>query len=316
MNTPMIDCTAAAPGTFRPPRLALLAGLAMMLAIASSPPASAQPSGTIEVTAGGAVNEGSTLSLRVTLSVEPASDVVIKAENSNPSALSVSPSTITLTTGTNGTWNTGRNFQFRGLQDDDSDDATVIVTLSIESGGFTATNDNKPLTFSVQDDDPGLALSDAPLTINEGGSGTFKVKLKKAPSGDVTVALTAAGDLTLGDASLTFTTSNWNVDQTVAVTAGQDSDYDDDTERISLSASGGGYDNVSASASVTVTDDDTPSGNIEVTPAGPLTIAEGASGTLMVRLSAAPKSDVTVTLAKTNDDVTLSGATLSNSALT
>ena len=55
---------------------------------------------------------------------------------------------------------------------------------------------------------------------------------------------------------------------------------------------------------------DPTSGTMQITPAGTLTITEGASGNLMVSLSTAPTRDVSVTLAKTNTDVTLSPASL------
>jgi hypothetical protein len=55
------------------------------------------------------------------------------------------------------------------------------------------------------------------------GDSTFGVKLSAAPSGDVTVTVTAVaasppnGSFSASPASLTFTTSNWNTPQTVTV---------------------------------------------------------------------------------------------------
>ena len=57
-------------------------------------------------------------------------------------------------------------------------------------------------------------------------------------------------------------------------------------------------------------DPSTPTGTIQVTPAGTLTITEGASGNLSVSLGTQPNADVTVSLAKTNADVTLSATSL------
>nr|MBF2756108.1 hypothetical protein [Gammaproteobacteria bacterium AqS3] len=62
----------------------------------------------------------------------------------------------------------------------------------------------------------------------------------------------------------------------------------------------------------TVTNNTLPLGDIQVTPAGALTIDEGDStgATLSVSLSAAPSANVTVSLTKTNSDITLSPASL------
>src|SRR5258707_10238719 len=67
------------------------------------------------------------------------------------------------------------------------------------------------------------------LTTSEaGGSATFTVVLNTQPTANVTIGL-ASNDLTEGTvapASLTFTTANWNVAQTVTVTGVDDAIVD------------------------------------------------------------------------------------------
>ncbi|MBF2759555.1 MAG: hypothetical protein ISN28_04715, partial [Ectothiorhodospiraceae bacterium AqS1] len=84
------------------------------------------------------------------------------------------------------------------------------------------------------------------LTIAEGGSGSFKVKLDSVPSASVSVALTKTGsaDVTFTPASLTFTTTNWNTDQTVTVNVADDDDAVTETATIKLAATGGNYDDL------------------------------------------------------------------------
>ena len=56
---------------------------------------------------------------------------------------------------------------------------------------------------------------------------------------------------------MTFTTTNWDVAQTVTVKAGQDEDAVNAAATLTHAASGGDYVNVTKDLPVTVTDDDT-----------------------------------------------------------
>ena len=131
-------------------------------------------------------------------------------------------------------------------------------------------------TVTVQDDDTrGVTVSAATLTVNEGSTGTYTVKLDSQPTASVTVtpSKTGSSDVTFAPASLTFSTSNWRAPQTVTVTAAQDSDAADDSATISHAVTGGDYGSeTAASVVVTVDDDET------TTPALPMiTIAAGTS---------------------------------------
>ena len=81
----------------------------------------------------------------------------------------------------------------------------------------------------------------------------------------VTVAGHAGTEVTPNPTSLTFTTSNWNMDQTVAVTAGDDADTENDTVTLTHSAASmdSGYDGITIDGvTVTVNDDDTSTAGI------------------------------------------------------
>ena len=62
------------------------------------------------------------------------------------------------------------------------------------------------------------------MTTEAGGTATFTVVLNTQPTADVTIALSSSDTTegTVGPASLTFTTANWNVAQTVTVTGVDD----------------------------------------------------------------------------------------------
>ena len=128
------------------------------------------------------------------------------------------------------------------------------------------------LVFTEQATAQTLTVSPTNLTINEGSTGTYTVALTAQPSADVTVTVTAAdapsrchdssgascrnksGVATVDKTSLTFTTADWSVAQTVTVTA-----TDEDMAgifkfaEITNQVSGGGN---SVTVVITVTDDD------------------------------------------------------------
>ncbi len=138
----------------------------------------------------------------------------------------------------------------------------------------------------------------------------LSVSLSVAPIENVTVSLSSTNsDITFSPTSLTFSTTNGTTGQTVTVSAAHDNDATDDSATITLSASSEGINASNKTVSVNIDDDDV-AGTILLSPAGMLTIPEGDSRTLTVMLSTAPNANVTVSLAKTNADITLSPTSL------
>ncbi len=86
---------------------------------------------------------------------------------------------------------------------------------------------------------PDLVLSVSSLTLTEGSSASYTVKLTAVPTATLTVYIagTSGTDLSLEEDELTFTTTNWNSPQTVRVTAGQDTDPDHDSATLTHTAS-------------------------------------------------------------------------------
>ena len=99
----------------------------------------------------------------------------------------------------------------------------------------------------TDDDTAAFVLVPAALTVAEGASGSYTVALATEPTGTVTVTVggtsgevTADTDTAMnGDqATLTFTTGNWNEAQTVTVSAGADDDAANDTATLTHTAAG------------------------------------------------------------------------------
>ncbi len=107
-------------------------------------------------------------------------------------------------------------------------------------------------------------LSGAFLTVNEGGSKTYSIRLISRGTGPVTVTPGSTnGDLSFSPTSLTFSTTNWGKDQNMTVSAAGDTDEDDEDATITYAVSGGGYPSISDTTAVKITDTGT---SASVTP--------------------------------------------------
>ncbi len=85
-------------------------------------------------------------------------------------------------------------------------------------------------------------LSPASLTVAEGGTASYRVRLSAQPNTNVIVGISSSNsDITVSPAGLDFTTGNWGTPQTVTVSASQDTDAVHDRATLSHSVQGGGY---------------------------------------------------------------------------
>ena len=252
------------------------------------------------------VGEGSTGTYSVVLNTQPSGNVMV-AISSNNTEVTVPPSSSSLTfTTTN--WSVEQTITVSAGEDADAADDMATLTHD-PSGADYGSVSSVSLTVTVNDNDNdtrGVTVSRTSLTVNEGGNGTYTVKLDTQPSADVTVTVndpTDNGDVTADPASLTFTTSNWATAQTVTVSAAEDADSTQDTATVTHTVAGGDYDSFAASSvAVTVTDNDTP--GVTVTPMS-LTVGEGSTNTYSVVLNTQPSGNVMVAISSNNTEVTV-----------
>ena len=151
--------------------------------------------------------------------------------------------------------------------------------------------------ITIKDDDAGMTVTPTSLSVAEGGSNTYTVVLDAEPSGTVTVTIGGASgtDVSVDDPTLEFTTVNWNMAQTVTVSAAEDADAANDVVTLTHTASGGSYDDVPvAEVEVSVADNDARRVVVAPMQQG---VHEGGSNTYTVVLSTEPTDDVTVTIA-------------------
>ena len=139
--------------------------------------------------------------------------------SSNDTTEATVPTTVTILAG-----QSSATFAIAAV-DDVVVDGTQVVTLTASASGYTSGTSNLNVT---DNDTQSLLVSATSLSVTEGATNTFTVRLAYQPAANVTVAVARASgdtDLTVnGGASLTFTSANWNTPQTVTLAAAEDVD--------------------------------------------------------------------------------------------
>ncbi len=110
-------------------------------------------------------------------------------------------------------------------------------------GQFSAQSVTNNSTVADDSDSLWPVLSSHSLTVSEGGTSSYTVKLDSQPAADVMVSLTVSpgGSLTASASQLTFTTENWDTEQTVTLTASSDEDSHDSWQEITHTSDAAGF---------------------------------------------------------------------------
>ena len=166
--------------------------------------------------------------------------------------------------------------------DTDEDEGTETYTITLNDGLAYDVGRDSTAEGALNDGaapTPGVTVTPTALTVAEGSSATYTVKLEAAPTGNVTVTVgNASGDVAVAGSPLTFTTANYDTPQTVTVTAAADDDATaDPAVTLTHSASGGGYNGVTIDPVVVTVTETTPVLQLLNNPA---TVREGAAGQL------------------------------------
>ena len=236
------------------------------------------------------VGEGDTATYRLSLAALPTSAVTVTVSSGDTGALAV-PASFVFTTSN---WNQPRTVTVRGVQDYDRDDETVTVTHRSSGGGYGSVTGT--VTVTVVDDDtlpPGYVLSPQQLSVDEGDTATYTLRLATEPTGAVTVALSSGDTGALAvPVSFVFTNRNWYQPRTVTVRGVEDDDTADETVTVTHRSSGGGFGPLTGTVTVTVVDDDTLPPALVLSPQQ-LTVGEGDTATYTLSLATQPTAAVT-----------------------
>ena len=243
-----------------------------------------------------AMPEGSSDTYEVVLRSQPEGEVTVTPGVPSGTDVTVSPASLTFTAED---WAEGRTVTVAAAPDPDgiADDA-VAVTHAVS--GYGELVETATVTVRIgEDETESLVLYPRAIRLTEGESGAFTVKLATQPAGLVTLAaqlLPLAPPLpegmTVSPASLTFTTADWGIVQTVTVTTAHDDDAADPSRVFALFGiegyrkTGPGY-----WVTYTITDDDTLGLAFSERS---LAVLEGDTVGYTVALGTQPSAEVTV----------------------
>lgn len=173
---------------------------------------------------------------------------------------------------------------------DDANLTNELVHLTFSAPGVSSVT--AALT-AVDNDTMNILTSGVPLTISEGSSGTMQVALTQDPGSDYTVNITTnnLSSLSPSPASLTFNSGNYNVPQTVTLTAPEDANENSEDVTVILTASNAPL----QTQTVTVIDNDT-----RILIGGADSVLEGGEAIVTVSLSGSPGISRTVSLSSSN----------------
>ncbi|NVK42832.1 MAG: cadherin repeat domain-containing protein, partial [Oceanospirillaceae bacterium] len=183
-------------------------------------------------------------------------------------------------------------------------DVTTSYSLTVTVTDGTNTSSGQTVTINVNKVS-GITITESSgstATTEAGGTDSFTVVLDVQPSSDVVLNV-SVGDATEGSvdkSTLTFTTLNWNVPQTVTIT-GEDDDIIDGTVNYDITISvvdASSDDNYDSEADQTVnvnnTDDDLAGFTITQSNGNTATTEAGGTDSFTVELDAEPNSDVVI----------------------
>ena len=162
----------------------------------------------------------------VRLTSQPTSNVTIALSSSDLTEGTIQPSSIVFTTSN---WNQPQQISIFGVDDfvDDGDIAYSIITGAAVSSdpNYSGLNPVDLSVTNIDNDAAGLVITESAgsTNVSEGGvSDSYTVRLASQPMSNVTVSLGGGGQLATSPGSMIFTPANWNVNQTVTVSAVND----------------------------------------------------------------------------------------------
>ena len=217
-------------------------------------------------------------------------------------------------------WDDAQTVTVTAEEDDDGvTDAVATLTHTASGGDYANVTRDLPVTVT-ENDTAGVTIEPTVLSVVAGRSNEYTVKLAIQPTGEVTVTISghASTDVslsgpTLSSDTLTFTTDNWSMAQTVTVSATESAA----TGKVTLAHAVAGADYASVTAEPVVVSVVAVAGQHPTIQVGvssstqTLTVPEGGSNFYTLVLGSRPTGDVAVGVTlPAGTDLSLSGTTL------
>ncbi len=176
----------------------------------------------------------------VRLATEPTMSTTITVTGQTGTDLTLDTASLTFTTGN---WDTAQMVTVTAGEDPDAATDVVPLTHTATGGNYDALT--AVIRVSITDNDTaGVTITETGGTTRpiEGGTAdNYGMTLDTPPIADVTITATSGTGATVNPGSLTFTSANWNMAQTITVTgADNNADAVDQTVTISHAATSTG----------------------------------------------------------------------------
>ncbi len=179
------------------------------------------PGVTVSLISGNTAEAGTTATFTVVLDSQPTADVSMSLSSSDTTEGTVSPASLTFTSGN---WSTPQTVTVTGV-DDSLDDgnlgySAVVGSTSSAEAAYNGINPSDVSVINVDNDTSGFTLTETSGTtdISEAGlTDTYTIVLTAEPTASVTISLTGNTDLSLSGSSVIFSTGAWSTPQTITV---------------------------------------------------------------------------------------------------
>jgi predicted transcriptional regulator len=194
---------------------------------------------TIAHTSGATIvtEDAGTDTFSLVLNAEPAGNVALSVSSSDTGEVTTGSATVTFTAGN---WDTTQNVTLTGVNDNvDDGNVNTTMTIAVVDGSSSNEFDNvADQTFTVantDNDEAAFTVSPSATSVTEGATVTVTVVLQTAPNTNVMIDISTSdsSELTISSVTVTFTAGNWSVNQTITLTAVDDTDQDG-TQNVTL----------------------------------------------------------------------------------
>lgn len=236
------------------------------------------------------------------LNAKPKSNVIVTIKSDHNDRLSISSSSLMFTPSN---WNTDKTLIFTAIDDHIANgDLNFSITINSSSDDSRFNNIENTVQVKIKDNDAvGIIYDDSSIILNEGQSVVRTFKLKSQPLADVVLNISSDHNdtLTISSKQLIFTSSNWNINQSVIFTAIDDNIASGDLSfniKIKSSSTDALYNNIPENIiHITIKDDDLAGIIYDSTSA---ILNEEQYITRAFKLKSQPTSDVTLNISSNN----------------
>ena len=236
------------------------------------------------------------------LNAKPNSDAIVTIKSDHNDRLSISKPSLIFTASN---WDTEQSVKFTAIDDHIANgDLNFSITINSSSDDSRFNNIEYTVQVKIKDnDDVGIIYDDSSIILNEGQSVIRTFKLKSQPLADVVLNISSDHNdkLTISSKQMIFTSSNWNINQSVIFTAIDDNIASGDLSfniKIKPSSTDALYNNIPENViPVTIKDDDIAGIIYDSTSS---ILNEGQYITRTFKLKSQPTSNVTLNISSNN----------------